>query len=119
MEITIWIAKGLLSALFAFTGLYKLFLPKNKLLDKGMKGLINLNEKQIKGVGLLEIFGATGLILPTLLNIYPFLSVVAAMGLALTMIVAATMHHKLKISMVPNIAILAICLFVGLSELIL
>lgn len=113
MEVTIWIIKGLLAALFAFSGLNKLFLPKAKLLDKDMKGLVNLEEQPIKVVGLLEVLGAIGLILPSWLNIYPVLSGVAALCLGLTMIVAARIHQQLKLSIVPNVVILAMCLFVA------
>lgn len=116
MEITIWILKGLLAALFAFSGLNKLFLPKAKLLDKGMKALVNLEDQQIKVVGLLETLGAVGLILPSLLHIYPVLSGVAALCLGLTMVVAARMHQQLKLSVVPNVVILALCLFVAYWE---
>lgn len=118
MEMTIWIIKGLLAALFAFSGLNKLFLPKAKLLDNGMKGLANLEEQPIKVVGLLEILGACGLILPGLLHIYPVLSGIAALCLGLTMVVAARMHQQLKLSIVPNVVILALCLLVAYWELV-
>ena len=72
----IWILKGILFLLFTFTGFNKILLPKDKLLNKGMKGLINLEAKQIKAAGVLEVLGALGLILPSLLNIYPILSAV-------------------------------------------
>lgn len=55
METTIWILKGVIALLFTFTGFSKIFLPKTKLLDKGMKGLINLNEEQITVSGILEV----------------------------------------------------------------
>lgn len=117
MAIIIWILKGLMAALFVFAGVNKLFLPKTKLLDKGMKGLINLDEKQIKTAGLLELLGGLGLVLPTLLNIYPILSGIAALCLGLTMIVAAVINNRLQLSIVPNALILAICLFIAYNEL--
>lgn len=113
MDIILLTLKGLLATLFAFSGLNKLFLPKAKLLEKGMKGLVNLEEKPIKIVGFLEVLGAIGLILPGLLNIYPALSGVAALCLGLTMIIAARTHHQLKLSIVPNIVILAMCLLLA------
>lgn len=116
MEITIWIIKGLLAALFAFTGVSKLFLPKAKLLDKGMKGLVNLDEQQIKGAGFLEVLGVVGLVLPSLLNIYPILSGIAALCLGLTMVVATYIHLQLKLSIVPNLVVLAMCLLVAYCE---
>lgn len=113
MDLTIWIIKGLLAALFAFTGLSKLFFPKAKVIEMGMKSLVNLGEQQIKGIGLLEMLGAAGLILPGLLNIYPVLSGIAALCLGLTMLVAIKVHLKLKLPVIPNIIILALCLFVA------
>lgn len=112
MEIIIWIFKGLLAALFIFSGLNKLIFPKPKLLDKGMKGLINIEEKQIKIIGVLEVLGAIGLILPSLLHIYPILTGISALCLGLTMIVAIRIHLQLKLPILPNIIILALCILV-------
>jgi uncharacterized membrane protein YphA (DoxX/SURF4 family) len=117
METTIWILKGVIALVFMFTGISKIFLPKDKLLEKGMKGLINLDEKQIKLAGLLEFLGAVGLILPTLLNTYPVLSAISALCLSLTMIVAGWINYKLKLSIIPNIVIFVICLLVASWEL--
>ena len=118
METTIWVLKGLLAALFALVGISKLFLPKAKLVDNGMKGLVNLEAQQIKGAGLLEVLGAVGLILPGLLNIYPILSGIAALCLGLTMVIAAWVNQQLKLSIVPNLVIIAMCLFVAYREFI-
>jgi len=118
METTIWIMKGFIAVLFTFTGISKIILPKTKLLEKGMKGLIDLDEQQINVTGFLEVLGALGLILPTLLNIYPLLSVIAALCLSLTMIVAGWIHYKLKLSVAPNIAVFLICVLIAYWELI-
>ncbi len=117
MATTIWILKGAITLVFILTGVSKIFLPKAKLLDKGMKGLINLDEKQIKVTGVLEILGAFGLILPALLNIYPILSTISALCLSLTMIVAGWINYKLKLSIIPNIVIFFICIFIAYWEL--
>lgn len=118
MGILIWTLKGIIALLFAFVGTNKLLLPKAKLLDKGMKGLINLDEKQIKTAGLLELLGAMGLVLPTLLNVYPILSGIAALCLGLTMVVAARVNRQLQLPLTANIVILAICLFIAYWELL-
>ena len=117
MDTTIWVFKGLLALLFAFIGLNKMFLPKAKLLDKGMKGLVNLGDAQIKGAGFLEVLGAIGLVLPGLLQIYPVLSGIAALCLGLTMAVAARINQQLKLSIVPNIVIFAVCILIAWWEL--
>ena len=117
METTIWILKGAITVIFTFTGINKIFLPKAKLLAKGMKGLIDLDENQIKVAGLLEVLGAFGLILPTLLNIGHIISVISALCLSLTMIVAGWINHKLKLPIIPNIVIFIICILIAYLEL--
>ena len=113
MATTIWILKGVITLVFTFTGINKIFLPKTKLLDKGMKGLKYIDDKQIKVAGLMEVLGAFGLILPTLLNTYPVLSAISALCLSLTMIVAGWINYKLKLSIIPNIAIFVICILIA------
>lgn len=117
METIIWILKAVISLMFFFVGINKLLLPKAKLLDKGMKGLINLDEKQIKAAGVLELIGAIGLILPSAVNYYPILSAISALCLGLTMIVAGLINFKLKLSIIPNILILVLCIFIAYWEL--
>lgn len=117
METTIWILKALISLIFFFVGINKIILPKAKLLDKGMKGLINLDEKQIKTAGVFELFGALGLVLPSVLNNFPVLSIISALFLGFTMIVAGLINFKLKLSIIPNIIILAICVFIAYWEM--
>ena len=117
MTTTIWILKGVIAVIFTITGVSKIFLSKSKLLAKGMKGLIDLEENQINIVGLLEVLGAFGLILPTLLNMDPIISVISALCLSLTMIVAGWINHKLKLPIMPNIVIFIICILVAYLQL--
>jgi hypothetical protein len=118
MTTTISILKVIIALIFTFTGTYKILFPKAKLLDKGMKGLKDLDEKQIKVAGLLEVLGAFGLILPSLLNIFPVLSAISAICLGLTMIVAGRINYKLKLSIIPNIVIFILCILIAFLELI-
>ena len=118
MTTAIWILKGITTFVFTFTGIIKIFLPKDKLLKKGMKGLIDLDKNQIKMAGLLEVSGALGLIFPSLLNIYPVLSAVSALCLSLTMIIAGWINYKHKLSIIPNIVTFGICIFIACWELI-
>ena len=110
--------KGVIALLFTFTGINKIFLPKAKLIDKGMKGLINLDKEQIELVGFLEVFGAFGLIMPALVNIYPMMSVISALCLSLTMIVAGGINYKLKLTIIPNIVIFILCILIAFFDLL-
>ncbi len=117
MTTTIWILKGVIAVIFTITGVSKIFLSKAKLLAKGMKGLIDLDENQIKMVGLLEVLGVLGLVLPALLNTGPIISVISALCLSLTMIVAGWINYKLKLNTIPNIVILIICILIAYLQL--
>lgn len=118
METTVWILKSIIALIFILTGFAKIFFSKDKLLTKGMKGLTNIDEKQIKVAGILEVLGSVGLIMPTLLNIYPILSAVSAICLGLTMIVAGWINYNLKLSLVINVIIFIICLLIAYWELL-
>jgi hypothetical protein len=77
----LWSAQGLLAALFLFAGGMKLVLPLDQL-----TGSIPLPGLFLRFIGVAEILGALGLILPGLLNIRPRLTALAASGLVIIMI---------------------------------
>jgi DoxX-like protein len=78
---TLWAIQGVLAALFLFAGGLKLILP----LDQ-MAGPVALPGPFLRFIGVSEVLGAIGLILPGLLHIKPGLTLVAASGLAIIMI---------------------------------
>ena len=81
MNIALWIVQGLLAALFLFAGGAKLVLP----LDQ-MTGPVALPGWFLRFLGVAEVLGALGLILPGLLRIRPGLTPLAAAGLVIIMI---------------------------------
>src|SRR5438094_3305518 len=78
MIYALWIVQGLLAAVFLFTGGMKLVLPLEK-----MTGPVPLPGLFIRFLGVAEILGAIGLILPGLLRIRPGLTPLAAAGLVI------------------------------------
>ena len=81
MNVVLWIAQGLLAALFLFAGGMKLILPIEEMTkDLPMPGLF------LRFLGVAEVLGAIGLILPWLLRIRPGLTPLAAAGLLIIMI---------------------------------
>ena len=84
MNKTLWIVQGLLAALFLFAGGAKLVMS----LDQ-MAGPVALPEWFLRFIGVAEVLGAIGLILPGLLRIRPGLTPLAAAGLVIVMIGAA------------------------------
>ncbi|HVN59119.1 MAG TPA: DoxX family protein [Bacteroidales bacterium] len=117
MKTAIWFLTGITALLFFITGYCKIFIPKAKLLEHGMKGLTDLDDNQIKIVGLLEILGALGMVFPFILGIAPVISAISAFCLSLTMIVAAYINHKHGVSIIPNIVIFIICFLIVVIEL--
>ena len=117
MNPILWIIQGILAALFLMTGAMKAFNKKEKLVDK-MGFVEDLSQQQVTGIGVLEILGALGLILPRATGILPWLTPLAAFGLALTMVGAFLTHMRRK-ELIPmgiiNIILfsMAIFLFIG------
>jgi DoxX-like family len=77
----LWIVQGLLAALFLFAGGMKLVLPLDKL-----AGPTPLPGPFLRFIGVAEVLGAIGLILPGLVGIRPGLTPLAAAGLVIIMI---------------------------------
>jgi uncharacterized membrane protein YphA (DoxX/SURF4 family) len=81
MNIALWIVQGLLALLFLFTGGMKLVLPIEEMTtEMPMPGLF------LRFIGVAEVFGAIGLILPGLIRFRPGLTPLAAAGLVIIMI---------------------------------
>ena len=115
MNVTLWIIAGLLAAAFAASGLMKLTQPRAKLAESGMAWTEDFTDSQVKLIGLVEVLGALGLILPAAFDIAPILTPIAAAGLAVTMPVAASVHvRRGEKQMVPiNLALAALAAFVA------
>ena len=80
-RVVLWIIQGLLAAVLLFAGGLKLALPVEQL-----SGPVALPGGFIRFIGVAEVAGALGLILPGLLRIRPALTPVAALGLVTIMI---------------------------------
>ena len=86
MNVALWIVQGLLAALFLFAGGMKLVLPLEDL-----KGPVEVPGAFLRFIGVAEVLGAIGLILPSLLRIRPGLTPLAAAGLVIIMIGATVL----------------------------
>jgi uncharacterized membrane protein YphA (DoxX/SURF4 family) len=91
MNIALWILQVLLAALFLFAGGTKLALPIDVLTSMGSPNQVHLPALLIRFLGVCEVVGALGLILPGLLRIRPALTPLAAAGLVIIMIGATVL----------------------------
>ena len=86
MNIALWIAQGLLAAIFLFAGGMKLVLPVEEMTKQlPLPGLF------LRFIAVCEVLGAIGLILPWLLGLRPGLTPLAAAGLVIIMIGATAL----------------------------
>lgn len=85
---SLWIVQGLLALLFLFTGGTKLLMPLAALTSQTpvpMSGLF------VRFLGVAEVLGALGLVIPGLLHRWTGLTAFAAAGLALIMVGATVL----------------------------
>jgi hypothetical protein len=86
LVVPLWILQGLLAATFLFAGSMKLMLPIEMLTAQmPLPGLF------VRFIGVSEVLGAVGLILPCLLHIRQGLTPLAASGLVIVMIGATAL----------------------------
>jgi uncharacterized membrane protein YphA (DoxX/SURF4 family) len=86
MNIVLWILQILLTLLFLFAGGTKLVLSPEAMAAMGSPNQIILPGLLIKFIGVCEVLGALGLILPGLLRIRTGLTALAAAGLTIIML---------------------------------
>ena len=85
MNRLLWIAQWLLALLFVFAGAAKLVMPLQPIADQ-----VGLPKGLLVFVGVMEVLGGLGLILPGLLHIRTGLIALAAFGLLIIMVGATT-----------------------------
>ncbi len=101
MNRALWVVQGLLALLYLYTGVSKLVLPVAVMLAMMP---VPLPGAYLRFVGICELLGAAGLILPGLLRTSRNLTPLAAAGLLIIMIGATTvslMGHQYVGSLLP------------------
>ena len=122
MNTVIWILQGFIALTFLYSGINKSTFSEQTLVAKGQTGVAKLPLPLIRFIGISEIFGAVGIILPYWLNIYPGLTAIASICLGLIMIPAGIIHYKLgeianrqkeNKNVLFNTIVLVICLVIA------
>lgn len=115
MNLALWIVAGLLAVVFVATGVMKLTRSKVTLATSSMQWTEDYSAGTIRGIAVLELLGAVGLILPAILHVAPVLVPLAALGLAAIMIGAAYTHARRKENpmIIANLFLLALAAFVA------
>jgi len=95
MSVFLWILQAILAAVFAMSGLVKAIQPKEKLAGK-YPWMQDFSGATVRFIGVMELLGAIGLIVPAAAGIAPVLTPIAGTGLAVMMVLAAAMHIRRK-----------------------
>jgi uncharacterized membrane protein YphA (DoxX/SURF4 family) len=114
MDVLLWILAGVLAIAFLGAGLMKATQPREALVTR-MGWVEDFPQPVVRLIGVLEVLGAIGLVLPAAVGIAPVLVPIAATGLAVTMVGAAVVHlrrHEPPMVAV-NLVLLALLLVVA------
>lgn len=96
MNIILWILQGVIAVVFLMAGGMKMTQSKEFLKEKVGDWIDPVDIKVLKLIGLLEVLGAVGVIVPMAFGFMPMLVPLAAIGLALTMVGASFVHLQRK-----------------------
>ncbi|WP_231618796.1 DoxX family protein [Nonomuraea sp. SBT364] len=91
----LWIAQAVLAAGFAMSGAVKAGRPKDRLTGSH-PWMRDFSRTALRLIGVLELLGAIGLVVPAAVGVAPVLTPVAGTGLAIMMALAAAMHIRRK-----------------------
>src|SRR5690348_1488009 len=109
MNILLWVLQVLLAMLFLFAGGTKLVLPIQMLTDMGSPNAIHLPGLFIRFIGVCEVLGALGLVLPGVFKTRQYLTPLAAVGLMIIMIgamVVTAMGDGPTMALIPFVYLL-------------
>lgn len=95
MNLTLWIAAGLLALVALGGGISKTIVGKDKLEQRFASGWVkDVSPGFVQTLGVLELLAAVGLILPAVVDIAPVLVPVTAVCMALLMVGAVITHVR-------------------------
>lgn len=119
MAVILWVLQILLALVFLAAGGAKAIQSRRKLAANPRMGWVEeFSGSTVRAIGVAEILGALGLILPGLFGIAGWLTPLAALGLAATMVGAFVVHRRRREpSAYPVVLVLAVVsLFVAIMR---
>jgi hypothetical protein len=118
MNVVLWIVQGLLAAAFLLVGWAKATQPMDQL-TKRMAWASAVPAGFVRFIGVAELLGAVGLILPLAMGVLPWLTVAAAIGLVIVQAGAIVFHlSRGEGGTVPtNLILLVLAVFIIIGRL--
>jgi hypothetical protein len=94
MNVVLWIGQVVMGLAFLFVGGNKIFRQERSRAIKGMEWMAAVPARLITFIGVCEVLGGLGLVLPAATGILPWLTPLAAGLLTLVMALAAGFHAR-------------------------
>lgn len=91
LTVALWVAQILLAIMFSLVGAMKAFMPLDQI-SKTMLWVPSVPAALVRFIGVAELVGVLGLILPAATRIQPKLTPLAALGLAIIVLLGAGLH---------------------------
>ena len=117
LNIGLWIAQISLLGIYVAYGVYKTFFTEKA--KEKMAWTNGRSDNFIRFVGIAELLGGIGVVLPMVLNIFPGITVLASIGLTLVQIFAVFTEHlpKKEYKVLPlNLYFAAMSIFVAIGR---
>lgn len=115
-HVGLWIVQALLALAFGMAGLMKLATPYAELAAQ-QAWARHTPEMLVKGIGVVELAGAIGLVLPAATRIQPILTPLAAAGFVVVMVLAGALHASIGEPPIPNVILGALAAVVAWGRL--
>lgn len=93
MTVALWITAVLLTLVYLAAGAMKSTQPKEKL-RANLPWVDDFSAGQVRAIGIIELLGALGVILPLATGIAPIITPIAAIGLVIVQVVAMVIHVR-------------------------
>jgi uncharacterized membrane protein len=119
MDIAIWIAQGLLALSFITVGFSHAFRFDRFASNPRMGWANAVGRQNMRIIGIFELLGGVGVILPAVTGVLPWLTPLAAAGLGSIMALAAVFHFRRGEPIVVNLVQLAIAVFVVIGRTVI
>ncbi|MEV0945353.1 DoxX family protein [Rhodococcus sp. NPDC049939] len=119
MNIALWIVAIVLAVVYLAAGLMKVAVPYKKLTENpNMSWARDFSPNSVRAIGVAELLGAIGVILPQATGIAEVLTPLAATGLAIVQVGAMIFHIRRKeLQVLPvNIVLLLLAIFVAVGR---
>ncbi|MCI0393448.1 MAG: DoxX family protein [Chloroflexi bacterium] len=121
MNVVLWIVQVLVGLAFVAAGYTHGFRAEQMRSQQGMQWIAAVPRGLLNFIALSEILGGIGVIVPALTGILPWLTPLAAAGLALIMLLAAGFHlmRREYPNIVFNLILLALAAFVAYGRFVI